>query len=316
MSRVLVTGGAGFIGSHLVDALLAAGHLVTVIDDFSSGREDNLRQARSHPNFSLHQIDINDSLEEIFAQGPFETIFHLAAQANVQKSIEDPVADARTNILGTINLLQNTVKFGVKKFVFTSSVAVFGEPEYLPVDEDHPSHPLSPYGASKKAAEDYIRHFQKAHHLSADILVLGNVYGPRQDPFGEGGVIAIFTQEMVSGGQPAIYGTGEQTRDFVYVRDVVRALLSCQNLTKEDTVRRFVIGTGNETAVKSVYQSLKKLTRFDRDPRHLPERAGEIRAMHINSDKAISILGWHAEINIEEGLEKTVAWFIETAGAK
>ncbi len=315
MSRVLVTGGAGFIGSHLVDALLAAGHLVTVIDDFSTGREGNLRQARSHPNFSLHQIDINDSLEEIFAQGPFETIFHLAAQANVQKSIEDPVADARTNILGTINLLQNTVKFGVKKFVFTSSVAVFGEPEYLPVDEGHPSHPLSPYGESKKAAEDYIRHFQKAHHLSADILVLGNVYGPHQDPFGEGGVVAIFTQEMVSGGQPLIYGAGEQTRDFVYVGDVVRALLSCQNLM-EDAVRRFVIGTGHETTVKSVYQSLKKLTKFDRGPRYLSERAGEIEAMHINSDKAISILGWRAEINIEEGLEKTVAWFIETAGAK
>jgi UDP-glucose 4-epimerase len=225
------------------------------------------------------------------------------------------VADARVNILGTINLLGHAVRFGVKKFVFTSSVAVFGEPEYLPLDENHPCRPLSPYGASKKAAEDYIRHFQKVHRLPADILILGNVYGPRQDPFGEGGVIAIFTQQMVSGGQPVIYGTGEQTRDFVYVGDVVRALLSCQNLT-EDAVRRFVIGTGKATTVESVYQSLKNLVKFDKNPRYLPERAGEIRAVQINSEEAIKTLRWRAEICIEEGLGKTVEWFIETARSK
>lgn len=315
MGRVLVTGGAGFIGSHLVDALLKAGHRVSVIDDFSTGREENLRHAQSDANFFLHRTDINQSMDEIFAGETFETVFHLAAQANVQKSIKDPVADARVNILGTINLLGQAVRFGVKKFVFTSSVAIYGEPEYLPLDEDHPCRPLSPYGASKKAAEDYIWHFQKMHHLPADILILGNVYGPRQDPFGEGGVIAIFTQEMVSGGQPVIYGTGEQTRDFVYVGDVVRALLSCQNLT-EDTVRRFVIGTGKATTVNSVYQILKELVKFGKNPQYLPERAGEIRAVQINAEEAIKILGWRAEISIEEGLEKTVEWFIEIARTK
>lgn len=305
--RVLVTGGAGFIGSHLVDTLLEQGHQVVVLDNLSTGKVANLEKTKSFgKKFFFQQGDICSSLDDLFKKHSFETVFHLAAQANVQESIRNPLFDAQTNILGTINLLRAAVSSGVQRFVFTSSVAIYGEPQYLPVDEKHPQRPLSPYGVSKKAVQSYLSYFQKGGELQADVLVLANVYGPRQDPSGEGGVVAVFASKMVQGEAPVIFGDGEQTRDFVYVEDVAGALISC--LKEEGGGSVYNIGTGRETSVRKLYEILKNLTGFNGVASHDAERPGEIRAISVSAERALKGLSWTAEINIEEGLKQTVQW--------
>lgn len=308
--NVLVTGGAGFIGSHLVDALLGQNHEVVVLDNLSTGKEENLQKAKSFgERFLFQQDDICSSVEGLFKKHSFDTVFHLAAQANVQQSIRNPVFDAQTNILGTINLLKAAVTSGIERFVFTSSVAIYGEPQYLPVDEKHPQKPLSPYGVSKKVAQSYLSYFQKEGGFQADVLVPGNVYGPRQDPVGEGGVVAVFASKMAQGETPVIFGSGEQTRDFVYVEDVVRALISCLKEKGSEGEGIYNIGTGRQISVNQLYNMLSGLTRFSGAARHQTERSGEIKAILVNAEKALKGLDWRAETNIEEGLKQTVQWW-------
>lgn len=305
--RVLVTGGAGFIGSHLVDTLLEQNHEVVVLDNLSTGKVKNLEKAKSFgKRFFFQQGDICSSLDDLFKKHSFETVFHLAAQANVQESIRNPLFDAQTNILGTINLLKAAVSSGVQRFVFTSSVAIYGEPQYLPVDEEHPQKPLSPYGVSKKVAQSYLSYFKREREFQTDVLVLANVYGPRQDPLGEGGVVAVFASKMAHQEGPVIFGSGEQTRDFVYVEDVARALISCLKEKGDGSV--YNIGTGRETSVNQLYNMLKNLTGFSQAASHEAERPGEIKAISVSTERALKGLGWTAEISIEEGLKQTVQW--------
>ena len=250
-TRILVTGGAGFIGSHVVDRLLELGHEVAVVDNLASGSAANLS-----PDVSFHETDIvGPDLDDVLRAEKPEVVCHYAAQISVTHSMRDPVADASTNILGSLNLLQSCVRNGVRKVVYTSSGgAIYGEPQYLPCDEAHPVQPLSYYGASKYAVEKYLYVYRVAHGLDYTALRLGNVYGPRQDPTGEAGVVAIFAQAMLEGRPITIFGTGEQERDFVYVRDVAEASVAA--LDRGDG-EAYNIGTGAGTSINRIYALLK-----------------------------------------------------------
>lgn len=309
--RIVVTGGAGFIGSNLVDALLDNGHSVTVIDNLSTGRFENLlnvKEAAKENRFSFLQLDIRDkAILAAFRQGDQDALIHLAAQADVRYSVKHPMEDADVNIIGTINLLQMAVDYGVKRFVNTSSGGcVYGEPDSLPVAEDAPRRPDSPYGVSKHVAEDYIRYFARAGGLSYCTLALANVYGPRQNPFGEAGVVAIFIGKLLEGETPVIYGTGEQTRDFVYVDDVVDAYLAALERGDGEFLN---IGTGDETSVNRLFEILAELVDFDGEPRYDHPREGELDHISLAVEKAGKVLGWKPRTPIEDGLEKTFEWY-------
>ncbi|MGO0122915.1 SDR family oxidoreductase [Desulfothermobacter acidiphilus] len=310
--RVLVTGGAGFIASHLVDALLKEGHDVAVVDSLSSGREDNL-----NPSCRFYQLDIcSPDLEKIFREEKPELVNHHAAQIDVRRSVANPEEDARINIQGLLNLLSNCLRYGAKRFIFASSGGVvYGEPEDLPVKEEHPKGPLSPYGVSKLSSEYYLYCFARVHGLPYIALRYGNVYGPRQDPNGEAGVVAIFAQKMLKGETPTIYGDGEQLRDYVYVGDVVQAnlmamrkILSGVNLAAINSVDdlAYNIGTGRGTSVNELFRLLKKATGYEGEAVYGPERTGELRRIWLSPEKAGRELGWRAEVCLEEGLRRTV----------
>ncbi len=299
--NVLVTGGAGFIGSHIVDALLARGDQVTVIDNLSTGR-------RVPRGAAFHRADIRDpEVTGIVATGHFDAVIHHAAQVNVMTSLQDPVFDAHVNIIGSINVIQGCLQGGVSKLVYAASgSAGCGEPVYLPIDEEHSTKPLSPYGVSKHTVEHYLYLAHVNQGLPYTTLRYANVYGPRQDPFGEGGVVAIFTRKMLDGMRPTIYGDGEQTRDFVYVSDVVEANLRALEC---GTGRVLNIGSGIETSVNAVFLRLTTLTGFTGQPVHVPARAGEMRRTVLAGERAATEIGWRPKVALGEGLALTVEHF-------
>jgi UDP-glucose 4-epimerase len=301
--KILVTGGAGFIGSHIVDTFINAGFDVSVIDNLSTGNEKNL-----NPKAKFYKADICDkNISEIFAKEKFDIVNHHAAQMDVRYSVKDPTFDANTNILGTINLLQNSIQNGVKRFMFASTGgAVYGEQEYFPADEKHPTNPLSPYGISKLSVEHYLYFYKVQFNLNYTILRYANIYGPRQNPKGEAGVVAIFTSKFLKGEQPIINGTGEQTRDYVFVRDVAKANLLTHNLNKSEI---FNIGTGKETSVVQLFTMLRKIIGKDVPERHGSQAPGEQMRSVITSDKIYKEINWRPSITLPEGLHNTVEFF-------
>lgn len=305
MSRVLVTGGAGFIGSHVVDALIQAGHEVTVVDDLSTGRRRNV-----NPKAKFYQIDIrSQELRSIFERERPEYVNHHAAQIDVGHSANNPLHDASVNLLGSINLLECCRKCGIKKIIYASTGgAVYGEPEQLPCNEEHPIRPSSPYGASKYAVELYLELYRQNYGVDYTILRYPNVYGPRQDPFGEAGVVAIFSLQMLMGEQVTINGSGEQERDFLYVEDCVKAnLLSMEKGSGEV----YNLGTGKGTSINHLFEEMKRLTGYPRDPVYGPPRLGEVFRICLDANKAKKELEWSPTVGLQEGLERTLGYFKE-----
>jgi len=305
---VVVTGGAGFVGSHVCDALLALRHRVVALDDLSTGRLQNLVEALTHgETFTFVETDIRSpNLEGLLAEARPEVVMHLAAQAAVRPSAEDPLNDASVNVLGTLNVLEASVAVGVRKIVYAASGGtLYGAPEALPVAENQapPAVPTSPYGISKKVVDHYLRYYRQKHGLDFTQLALANVYGPRQDPLGEGGVVAIFGRLMLEGSQPVIFGDGEQTRDFVYVADVARAFVLAMQAASEMLVN---IGTGIETSVLEIYRLLAQVTAYNGDPAHDAARPEELRSIALDIHLAAEALGWHPEVGLADGLDATV----------
>jgi UDP-glucose 4-epimerase len=301
--RILVTGGAGFIGSHVVDTYIEAGHQVTIVDDLSTGRRENL-----NPAATFYEIDIRDpQLAEVFEREQPEVVNHHAAQMAVLVSMRDPCFDADVNILGSLNLLECARTHGTRKVIFISSGgAIYGEPVELPCTEAHPVYPLSPYGASKYAFEKYLHVYSYNHGIDYTVFRYGNVYGPRQDPHGEAGVVAIFAGKMLAGETPRINGSGEQERDFVYVGDIARAnLLGLETGSR----REFNLGTGQGTSVNEIAAHLKALTDHAGDLPHDPAKAGEVFKIYIDAARARQELGWEAQVDLRTGLARTVAYF-------
>jgi len=301
--KILVTGGAGFIASQIADAFIDKGHQVVIVDDLSTGYEKNI-----NPKAKFVKANICDkSLEKLFESEKFDVVNHHAAQMDVRRSVKDPEFDATTNILGTINLLQNCVKFGVKKFMFASTGgAVYGEQDYFPADEKHNQQPKSPYGISKLAVEKYLYFYHSEHKLNYTILRYANIYGPRQNPFGEAGVVAIFSTKLLKGEQPIINGHGKQTRDYVFVGDVVKANLLG---LKDEVSDVYNIGTGIETDVNQLFHFINNITRANKEEKHGPTAAGEQLRSVITSDKLFNKFGWRPSTKLEDGLKVTVEFF-------
>src|SRR5215211_5768364 len=304
--RALVTGGAGFIGSNLVDALVERGDEVTVLDVVSTGRRDNLGRALAN-GAQLVEGDIRDpeAVVEVCARFRPEVVFHLAAQIDVRVSVADPAFDARINVEGTVNVLRAAHANGARRVVNTSSGgAIYGEGRTIPAPEDHPVAPEAPYGLSKFCAEQYCELFTRLHGLSTASLRYGNVYGVRQDPLGEAGVIAIFCGKLLDGARPTIFGDGRQTRDYIFVSDVVEANLQAAD---SEAGGPFNIGRGVETTVLDLVEALAPHAPNGFEPEHLPERPGEVRRIALDTSRAREELDWEARVGLEEGLERTLA---------
>jgi UDP-glucose 4-epimerase len=303
--KVLVTGGAGFIGSHVVDILLDAGHQVAIVDNLwekGGGRMENV-----NPKAAFYKVDVRDAdLADVFDKERPQAICHLAANHSVKISTDDPVHDAQVNILGLINLLQCAERFGARKVIFSSSGATYGTVEKMPINEGTPRNPESPYGITKMASEFYLRFWKELHGLDFTALRYGNVYGPRQDPTGEAGVIAIFARQILLGIPVRIDWDGEQQKDYVYVRDVARANLLA--LTK-GSGEAFLIGTGYGTSVNALYRGLADIIGHEVEVVHAPKRPGDIYMTYFDCTKAKEQLGWSAETGLEEGLRLTVEFF-------
>ncbi len=300
---ILVTGGAGFIGSHVADALLDEGHEVHVLDDLSTGRRWKVPEAAP-----LFERDIRSAgAAALLAEHQYDCLVHHAAQMNVRKSVEDPSFDADVNIRGLINLMETGLDHGLQKVIFASTGgAIYGEPEYTPQDEDHSLQPVSPYGVAKLASEKYLHYYQTQYDLDAVSLRYANIYGPRQNPHGEAGVVAIFTKEMLGDGQPVINGPGEQTRDYVYVGDVVQANLAA---LEYDGSGVFNVGTGRETSVNELFRMIRAETGADVEETHGPAKPGEQQRSVLGYENAERVLGWAPQVSIEDGLARTVDWF-------
>jgi len=301
--KILVTGGAGFIASHVVDRYIALGHQVTVVDNLERGRKENL-----NPQAKFIELDIlSPQLSDVFSEGNFEVVNHHAAQVSVVYSLDDPIQDATTNILGSLNLLGNCIKHKIKKVIYASSGgAGCGEPQYMPLDERHPVNPLAPYGVSKHTVEHYLYLFGQNNGLKYVTLRYMNVYGPRQDPYGEGGVVAIFTNKMFHNEVPTINGDGEQTRDFVYVKDVAEA--SVMALEKGEG-QGVLIGSGIETSVNDIYSSLKDATGYAGEVIKGPGLVGEVRSIYADCSLARDILGWTPQTSLDQGMKETVDFY-------
>ena len=305
--KALVTGGAGFIGSNLVDALVEErGDEVAVLDDFSSGKESNLEGSPA----TIHRADIRDAarVHEVFAEERPEVVFHLAAQVDVRISVADPVRDARLNVEGTINLLEAAREHGVGRFVFASTGgAIYGETDVVPTPEDVWPTPMAPYGTSKLCAEQYLATFHRLHGLSTVAMRFGNVYGPRQDPHGEAGVIAIFCGRLKSGGRPTIFGDGSQTRDYIYVGDVVGGLIAAGDSEATGAIN---LGTEEETSVLRLVEILGGHAADGFEPQFEEARLGEIDRSCLAVGKARDVLGWEAQVKVDEGLNRTYEWAV------
>jgi UDP-glucose 4-epimerase len=302
--KILVTGGAGFIGSHVVDTFLNNGHEVVVVDDLSTGRRSNL-----NPAATFYQVDIRSpQMDEIFEAERPQFVDHHAAQMDVRRSIEDPLFDADVNVLGSIKLIELAKKYGVKRFIYISTGgAVYGEPEYLPCDELHPVNPICPYGASKHTVEHYLYMYKENYDLDYVVLRYPNVYGPRQDPHGEAGVVAIFTGQMLEGEQVVINGDGEQQRDFVYVEDCARANLIAMHSEYKNTI--YNLGFGRGTSINEIFSNLKTITEYELPAVNGPAKVGETQRIYLEASRANQDLGWTPTVGLEEGLKKTVDYF-------
>ena len=301
--KVLVTGGAGFIGSHTVDVLLDHGYDVLVVDDLSTGYRRNI-----NPSARFYELDIcSPDLANVFEEERPDYVNHHAAQMDVRRSVADPTFDAQVNILGSLNLIEYAVRYKVKKFTYISSGgAVYGEPEYLPCDEGHPINPICQYGVSKHTVEHYLYLYSHNYGLDYAVLRYPNVYGPRQDPNGEAGVVAIFAGQMLKGEQVVVNGSGEQERDFVYVEDC--AIANVQVL-RNRSGQIYNLGMGIGTSVNQILAHLRGIIGYDQEPKHGPAKTGETFRIYLDAGKAKRELGWEPTINLEEGLRRTVDFF-------
>lgn len=301
--KILVTGGAGFIGSHIVDALLSNDHSVHVLDDLSAGRAANVPA-----DASLHVLDIRSSeVEALFARERFDVLVHHAAQMDVRKSVADPALDAEINILGFLNLMEAGRQHGLEKVVFASTGgAIYGEPVYTAQDENHPLRPISPYGIGKLATEKYLHYYETQYGLQHVSLRYANVYGPRQSPTGEAGVVSIFTQKLLAGDQPVIYGDGTQTRDYTYVGDVVQANLRALSHPGSGI---FNVGTATETSVNELFRTIRDQVAPDVAAIYGPARPGEQNRSVLAYDRSKRDLGWEPKVDLNTGIAHTVEWF-------
>jgi UDP-glucose 4-epimerase len=304
MTKILVTGGAGFIGSHVVDLFVSHGYDVVIVDDLSTGRASNL-----NPAATFYQMDIRDpKIRDIFEAERPDFVSHHAAQMDVRRSVAQPLFDADVNILGSINLIECAKEFNVKHFVYISTGgAVYGEPEMLPCNEMHPINPICQYGASKHTVEHYLYMYNVNYGLEYTVLRYPNVFGPRQDPHGEAGVVAIFTGKMLRGEPVTINGDGEQTRDFVFVRDCARANFLA--VTVEHAPGIYNIGWGRPTSINEIFTSLAKITSYTEPVSFGPAKVGETLHIYLDASKANRDLDWSPTLTLEEGLRETVEYF-------
>ena len=305
--KILVTGGAGFIGSNLVDALVGLNHDVVIVDNLSSGSRRNL-----NPKARFYEIDIRDrKLSEVFEREKPDIVDHHAAQIDVRKSGEDPVADAEANILGSLNLITNCVRSGVKRVVYASTGgAIYGDPQYLPADENHPINPISQYGVSKHTVEHYLHLYSIIHGLEYMALRYSNVYGPRQNPYGEAGVVAIFAIQMLTGKQPTIFGPGDKTRDYAHVSDIVKANITALNKGKNAI---YNIGTGVETSDQEIFDTLAGVLGYKGKLVYAPVRKGEVYRISLDCSKARKELGWSPKLSLKEGIAQTAEYYRKLA---
>lgn len=305
MMKILVTGGAGFIGSHIVDEYLNKGYEVIIIDNLSSGKKENINKKAK-----FYEGDITDLrfLDFVFSKEKPDIINHHAAQAFVPISIKNPAKDININVIGTVNLLEIARKYNIKKIIYSNSGgAGYGNPVYLPIDENHPVNPVSPYGIDKHTAEHYLILYNLLYGIKFVSLRYANIYGPRQDPFGEAGVIAIFIHKLLNGEKPTIFGDGTQTRDYVYVKDTVSAnILATENSSADNDF--FNVGTGIETSTQKIFDIIKKLTLSNLEPISAQERKGDAKTSCLNSDK-LKKLGWGVNYDLEKGLKETIDYF-------
>ena len=308
--RIVVTGGAGFIGSHVADRLIEEGHEVSIVDDLSTGKKKNI-----NPKAEFHKLDIlSPKLERVFKKARPEVVVHHAAQMDVRRSVADPLFDGQVNILGTLNVLEQAVKIGTKRVIFASSGgAVYGDQETFPASEQHPVRPISPYGVSKLSGEHYLYYYQRTYGLQSASLRYGNVYGPRQDPFGEAGVVAIFALKLLQNEQPVINGNGKQTRDYIAVDDVVEANMAVLNRGLNDT---FNVGTGRETSVNQLYRMLADTIGSPIKERYGPERRGEQARSCLDASKLSKASDWEPRVDLAEGLKRTADYFRQTVESR
>jgi len=300
--RVMVTGGAGFIGSHTVDRLIAKGAEVIIVDDLSTGKKENINKSAL-----FEKLDIaSEDLYVVFERFKPEFVIHLAAQASVPSSIKNPVNDCRTNVLGSVNLFENCRRYGTAKVVYASSAAVYGNPETITVSEDTPLEPRSFYGFSKLAPEFYLKVFNHLYGLRYTVLRYANVYGPRQNAAGEGGVISIFSTRLLAGQSPVIFGDGEQTRDFVYVEDIAEANLLALNAGDQMVLN---IGTGNQTSVNQLFSSISEIAGTGPGSIYAAAREGDIRNSCMDNRVAKTVLGWKPAFSLKDGLAKTYEFY-------
>jgi UDP-glucose 4-epimerase len=309
--RILVTGGAGFIGSAVTDAYLAAGHDVAVVDDLSSGSTEHL-----DPRARLYRVDVRDAaLDEVLADERPEVVSHHAAQVSIRRSVEDPRGDASVNVLGSLNVFEAARRHGARRLIFASTGGAIYRDERpgVPADENGPCRPRTPYAVAKCSVEHYLDYFSATFGLEAVALRYANVYGPRQDPHGEAGVVAIFIQRILAGLTPTIFGDGEQVRDFVYVDDVVRANLLAHEMELQGRPSVFNVGTGRGTSVNALWTALAAIARPTVTPSHEPVRTGDLVRSVLDVRRAREVLGWEPQVDLATGLARTWEWFVARA---